>query len=149
MTKTRGGYHEVTVADARPGTRYTYCADGGIDFPDPASRSQPEGVHAPSEVISSAFDWTDNDWFGRPLREYIVYELHIGTFTPEGTFDAVISQLQRLVDLGITAVEIMPVAQFPGDRNWGYDGVYPFAVQSAVPRASNASSTHAMHIVFR
>src|SRR5687767_420668 len=99
--------------------------------PDPASRFQPEGVHGPSEVIDPAFAWTDSDWHGLPLRDYIIYELHIGTFTPEGTFDAAISRLDYLRELGITAVEIMPVAQFPGERNWGYDGVLPYAVHSS------------------
>src|SRR5262249_38603477 len=101
------------------------------DRPDPASRSQPEGVHGPSELIDPRFDWQEQNWRGIDLADLILYELHVGTFTPPGTFDGVIGQLDRLLDLGINAIEIMPVAQFPGRRNWGYDGVYPFAVQSS------------------
>ncbi len=111
--------------------RYMYRLDKGMERPDPASRFQPEGVHGPSAVIEDGFDWTDDNWFGLPLDHYIFYELHVGTFTPQGTFDKIISYLDYLVDLGITAIELMPVAQFPGNRNWGYDGVYPFAVQNS------------------
>src|SRR5439155_1521115 len=84
----------------------------------------------PSAVVDPAFAWEDADWFGRPLCDYVLYELHVGTFTPEGTFDAIIPHLDGLRDLGVTAIELMPVAQFPGTRNWGYDGVYPFAVHA-------------------
>ncbi|HAZ31533.1 MAG TPA: malto-oligosyltrehalose trehalohydrolase, partial [Dehalococcoidia bacterium] len=97
----------------------------------PASRFQPRGVHGPSQVIDSHFSWQDQNWAGLPLEEYIVYELHVGAFTEEGTFDAIIPYLDELKDLGITALELMPVAQFPGNRNWGYDGAYPFAVQDS------------------
>ncbi len=100
-------------------------------FPDPASRLQPEGVHQASQVVDLRFPWTDGAWRGLLLEQFVFYELHVGTFTKEGTFDAVIPHLQELADLGVTAIEIMPVAQFPGTRNWGYDGVYPFAVQSS------------------
>jgi len=92
---------------------------------------QPQGVHGPSQVVDSNFTWEEQGWSGLPLEEYIVYELHVGTFTTEGTFGAIITRLDELKDLGITAVELMPVAQFPGNRNWGYDGVYPFAVQDS------------------
>ncbi|HLO09782.1 MAG TPA: malto-oligosyltrehalose trehalohydrolase, partial [Desulfobacteria bacterium] len=99
---------------------------------DPASRFQPQGVHGPSMVIDpDAFSWVGLEWRGIPLSSYILYELHVGTYTPEGTFDAVIPRLDSLVGLGITAVELMPVSQFPGRRNWGYDGVFPFAVQES------------------
>ncbi len=126
------GYHEGTVSDARAGLCYRYRLDDGLERPDPASRFQPQGVHGPSMIVDpDAFDWTDQGWTGRPLRELILYELHVGTFTPEGTFDAIIPRLDYLRDeVGVTAIELMPVAQFPGTRNWGYDGVYPYAPQS-------------------
>ena len=114
-----------------PGARYLYRLDGGPERPDPVSRSQPEGVHGPSEVVDpAAFPWTDAGWRGVPLRELRLYELHVGTFTAEGTFDAVIPHLAALAALGLTAIELMPVAEFPGCRNWGYDGVHLFAPQS-------------------
>lgn len=124
------GYFEVTAEDVGPDTRYCYRLDGQRDRPDPASRFQPEGVHLASAVVDPQFAWTDQRWHGIPLHRYITYEMHVGTFTPEGTFDAAIAYLNDLTDLGITAVELMPVAQFPGGRNWGYDGVHPFAVQN-------------------
>jgi maltooligosyltrehalose trehalohydrolase len=123
------GYYQAVVKQTRPTMLYRYRLDGDKDRPDPASRSQPQGVHGPSQVVDQRFDWGDAGWFGTPLRDYIIYELHVGTFTPEGTFAAVIPYLDYLLELGITALELMPVAQFPGSRNWGYDGVYPFAVQ--------------------
>ncbi len=99
---------------------------------DPASRWQPDGVHGPSAVVDeTSFRWSDDDWTGIDLADTVLYEMHIGTFTAEGTFDAAIGQLERLVALGITTIEIMPVAAFPGVRNWGYDGVFPFAVQDS------------------
>jgi len=125
------GYHEGILEDVDPGALYLYRLDARLERPDPASRFQPQGVHGPSQVMDAGFDWTDDEWRGPPLRRYIFYELHVGTFTPEGTFDGVADQLDGLTALGITAVELMPVAQFPGERNWGYDGVYPFAVQSS------------------
>ena len=103
--------------------------DGGPELPDPASRAQPEGVHGPSQVVDLAYPWTDQAFRPAPLREWILYELHIGTYTESGTFTGAAAALDELVELGVTAVEIMPVAQFPGRRNWGYDGVFPFAVQ--------------------
>jgi len=125
------GYHSATVTDVPPGTRYLYLLDGGVERPDPASRWQPDGVHGPSEVCSRDFNWTDGAWRGMPLQDYVMYELHVGSFTPEGTFDSVIPRLQELRNLGVTAIELMPVAQFPGERNWGYDGSYPYAVQNS------------------
>ncbi len=122
------GYAEVTVDGAEPGTLYYYRLDER-DRPDPASRFQPGDVHGPSQIVADDFVWSDAAWRGVPIEEYIGYELHIGTFSHEGTFDGAIRWLDELRDLGITAVEIMPVAQFPGARNWGYDGVYPFAPQ--------------------
>jgi maltooligosyltrehalose trehalohydrolase len=123
------GYHVAEVHGVRPGDRYLFRLDGDAERPDPASRRQPLGVHGPSEVVEPSFEWTDTSWSGRPLRDLRFYELHVGTFSPQGTFDGVIERLADLRDLGVTAIELMPVAQFPGDRNWGYDGVYPFAVQ--------------------
>lgn len=124
------GYFELTAEGIGPGTRYFYRLAEQRDRPDPASRFQPDGVHGPSAVIDPQFDWTDEHWRGIPLHQYISYELHVGTFSPEGTFDGAIAHLDDLRDLGVTAVELMPVAQFPGGRNWGYDGVQPFAVQN-------------------
>jgi maltooligosyltrehalose trehalohydrolase len=130
MTQDARGYWQVSLSGLEAGTRYFYRLDDERDRPDPASRHQPEGVHGPSAVVDhGSFRWTDNAWRGLPLAEYVVYELHIGTFTPEGTFDAAIPRISELQQLGITAMELMPVAQFPGGRNWGYDGTYPFAVQ--------------------
>ncbi|MFB2892438.1 malto-oligosyltrehalose trehalohydrolase [Aerosakkonemataceae cyanobacterium BLCC-F50] len=132
MQQLEYGFWQVTSEDIEPGSRYVYQLEGTQEFPDPASYFQPEGVHKPSEVFDhSTFNWTDRDWKGIRLEDYIIYELHIGTFTPEGTFEAVIPRLTRLKELGINAIEIMPVSQFPGDRNWGYDGVYPYAVQDS------------------
>jgi maltooligosyltrehalose trehalohydrolase len=130
LEKRDRGYHHV-VTSANPGARYYYRLDGDKQRPDPASRFQPLGVHGPSEIVDSRFNWRDDDWQGTPLEDYVIYELHVGTFTPQGTFDAVIDYLDDLKRLGITAVELMPVAQFPGSRNWGYDGTYPFAVQNS------------------
>ena len=123
------GYHAGVLEGVPPGTRYLLQLDGGPERPDPASRCQAEGVHGPSMVVDPAFAWTDRGWAGRSLDDYVIYELHVGTFTAEGTFDAAARHLDELRDLGVTAVELMPVAQFPGERNWGYDGVFPFAVQ--------------------
>ena len=131
LAKGVQGYHQAIVEGVEPGSLYVYRLDGQKERPDPASRFQPQGVHGPSQVVDSRFAWEEQNWPGLPLEEYIVYELHAGAFTKEGTFEAIISYLDELKDLGITAVELMPVAQFPGDRNWGYDGVYPFAVQNS------------------
>ena len=132
LEPARHGYHRGLIEDTPPGSRYRYRLDGEGPFPDPASRSQPDGVNGPSEVVDPrAFEWSDSGWVGLPLRDLVFYELHVGTFTAEGTLDAVVPHLDGLVELGVTAVEIMPVAQFPGQRNWGYDGVYPYAVQNS------------------
>lgn len=126
------GYWEGVVAGVGPGSRYFFRLNGEHDRPDPASRYQPDGVHGPSEIIDQgAFAWSDHRWDGVSLEDLIIYELHVGTFTPEGTFAAVIPHLPELREMGVTAIEIMPVAQFPGERNWGYDGVHPFAVQKS------------------
>lgn len=126
-----GEYHSCSIFQIMPGALYYYRLPSNIERPDPASRFQPQGVHGPSQVIDHNFDWEDEDWRGIPLWEYIIYEIHVGTFTPQGTFSAIIPHLHYLKNLGITAIELMPVAQFPGTRNWGYDGVYPFAVQNS------------------
>jgi len=125
------GYHHAILDGVEPGNLYLYKLDDLKERPDPASRLQPEGVHDPSQVVDSSFPWDDGSWSGPFLRDYIIYELHVGTFTAEGTFDAIIPHLDELKELGITAMELMPVAQFPGSRNWGYDGVFPFAVQDS------------------
>ena len=122
------GWHELTVPDAQSGDRYLFRLPSGLEVPDPASRCNPEDVHLASEVVDpSKYDWQDSGWKGRPWFEAVVYELHIGTFTPEGSFAAAQARLPELVELGITVVELMPVADFPGQRGWGYDGVLLFA----------------------
>jgi len=125
------GYHQATVENVMPGSLYFYRLNGKTERPDPASKFQPQSVHGPSQVMDSNFSWQDEGWTGLPLEDHIIYELHTGTFTAEGTFNAIIPHLDMLRELGITALELMPVAQFPGNRNWGYDGVYPFAVQDS------------------
>jgi len=132
MLRSDEGYFSVTIqAEARAGDRYFYVAGKSRPLPDPVSRLLPEGVHGPTEIVDPArFTWTDHNWRGLPLSDYIIYELHTGTFTPQGTFAAAIEKLQYLKRLGITVIELMPVAAFPGKRNWGYDGVSPYAVQA-------------------
>jgi maltooligosyltrehalose trehalohydrolase len=128
LTRYPDGTWGLWIEGLRGGQRYRFAPDGQGQFPDPASRFQPEGVHGPSEVIDpSAFTWSDDAWRGISHDDLIIYELHVGTFTPEGTFAAAASRLPGLVALGVTAVELMPVAAFPGVRNWGYDGVDLFA----------------------
>ena len=135
MTAQRGGWHEAVVREARAGTRYWFELPDGTRVADPGSRYQPHDVTGPSEVVDpSAYRWADARWRGRPWHETVLYELHVGAFTPEGTFRAAIKHLPHLRDLGITGVELMPVADFPGRRNWGYDGVLPFAPDSAYGR---------------
>jgi maltooligosyltrehalose trehalohydrolase len=130
LEKEARGYHQI-VTEVKPGTQYFYRLDGKQERPDPASRFQPQGVHGPSEIVDSRFDWGDHSWPGIPLEDYIIYEVHVGAFTRAGTFESAIDYLDGLKSLGITAIELMPVAQFPGTRNWGYDGAYPFAVQDS------------------
>jgi len=131
MVSAKRGYFEATVEGVASDARYTYRLDGGDPRPDPVSRYQPEGVHGPSQLVDAQFEWHDAHWSGLALADYIIYELHVGTFTPEGTLDAIIGQLDDLRELGVTAIELMPLAQFPGTRNWGYDGVDLFAVQNS------------------
>lgn len=130
LNKENFGYWSAITSKIQNGTRYKILVNNN-DYPDPASLSQPDGVHGSSAAIDiTRFNWTDQQWNHIPLEQYIIYELHTGTFTAEGTFAAIEKKLDHLVSLGINAVEIMPVAQFPGKRNWGYDGVFPFAVQN-------------------
>jgi maltooligosyltrehalose trehalohydrolase len=120
------------TTDARAGDRYFYVVDNYQPVPDPVSRLLPEGVHGPTEIVDpNASQWSDVSWRGVELDDYIIYELHVGTFTPEGTFDGVIKQLEYLKKVGISVIEIMPVAAFPATRNWGYDGVSLYAVQAS------------------
>jgi len=133
MQRDAEGWHELVTA-AAAGARYRFVVGEGLLVPDPASRWNPEDVHGASEVVDpQAYIWR-NDWRGRPWHEAVVYELHIGTFSPEGTFAAAAARLPALAALGITAIELMPVADFPGTRNWGYDGVLPFAPDASYGR---------------
>ncbi len=126
------GWWQADVPNAAPGTDYRYILDGGEPLPDPRSPWQPQGVFGPSRVVDhSAFRWNDAGWQAPPLESALIYELHIGTFTPTGTFDAAIERLAHLVELGVTHVELMPVNEFPGARGWGYDGVDLYAPHSA------------------
>lgn len=129
------GWFEIDVEGAEHGTRYLFVMEDGTEVPDPASRFQPEDVHGPSEVIDPhRFAWADIGWRGRPWEETVIYEIHVGTFTQEGTFRAVIDKLDHLVELGITAIELMPIADFRGRWNWGYDGALLFAPDSTYGR---------------
>ncbi|HTZ79191.1 MAG TPA: malto-oligosyltrehalose trehalohydrolase [Stellaceae bacterium] len=135
MSAGGDGWHEVLVPGVGEGARYHYVIDGSQAVPDPASRFQPQDVHGPSEVIDAGrFEWSDGHWQGRPWHETVLYELHVGTFGKAGTFIGVIGELDRLAALGVTAIELMPVAAFAGARNWGYDGVLPFAPDSSYGR---------------
>lgn len=131
MEQDQRGYWRTVLHEGEQDTCYYYRLDDEKDRPDPASHYQPKGVHGPSQVIDHSFHWHDEHWGGVNLAEMIIYELHIGTFTPDGVFDAVIHRLDELKNMGVNAVEIMPIAQFPGNRNWGYDGVFPYAVQNS------------------
>ncbi len=132
MEKDSKGYWHTEIKNLPESALYLYRIDNEKERPDPASNFQPDGVHKPSQVVDhNNFKWEDENWKGINIKNYVIYELHIGAFTKEGTFEAVIPRLKELKELGITAIEIMPVSQFPGDRNWGYDGVYPFAPQNS------------------
>ena len=147
------GYCHAIVPTLGPSAQYLYQLDDNRRLPDPASRFQPQGVHGPSQIVEfDEFEWTDQGWKGTALENSVFYELHAGTFTREGTFDAVIPHLEELVDLGITTIELMPIGQFPGSRNWGYDGVYLFAPQNsyggpaALRRLVNAAHAHGLSV---
>lgn len=140
LTKDEFGWWRGTSDKIKNGTRYKVLVNDK-QLPDPASLSQPEGVHGASQAVDlHTFNWSDDEWNNIPLEDYLIYELHTGTFTPEGTFEAIEDKLDYLKELGVTAIEIMPVAQFPGERNWGYDGVFPFAVQHSY--GGNAGLMH-------
>jgi maltooligosyltrehalose trehalohydrolase len=132
MQKNTEGYFSAEVITDEKELRYFFKPENKKDFPDPASQYQPEGVHQASQTVDhSLYKWNDDHWKGLSLDEMIIYELHVGLFTPEGTFGAIIPRLDELKDIGINAIELMPVTQFPGSRNWGYDSVYPYAVQNS------------------
>ena len=154
MEPLGSGYHGAVANDITSGPRYFYRLEDGRELPDPASRFQPEGVHGPSQLVDTrALRWSDENWKGRALEGSVFYELHVGTYTSEGTFEAIISCLPKLVDLGVTTIEIMPIAQFPGTRNWGYDGVYEYAPQNSyggpqgLQRLVNAIHGHGLAVV--
>lgn len=157
--KDERGYHTLTTSKAPAGTRYRLEVNGEARFPDPASRFQPEGVHGPSEVVDlAAHRRQDASWKGIPLEQMVIYELHLGTFTPEGTLGAAADRLEYLQDLGINTVELMPVADFPGDRNWGYDHAALFApsrsygrpedLQQFVDRAHNLGIAVILDVIY-
>jgi maltooligosyltrehalose trehalohydrolase len=148
------GVWAATIPGVVAGDRYGFRIDGGDPLPDPTSRSQPDGVHGLSEVVDpTQFAWEDGNWPGMSLPDFVIYELHVGTFTPEGTFDAIVPRLGQLAALGITAIELMPVAEFPGNRNWGYDGVHIYAPHQAyggpegLRRLVNAAHQHGLGVV--
>lgn len=132
LQKMDRGYWSIITKEITPYSRYQFAMDDQPPLPDPASRSQPNGVHDASEALDlSAYTWQCNNWQNPKLEQYILYELHTGTFSEQGTFEGIVDHIPHLVSLGITAIELMPVAAFPGCRNWGYDGVYPYAVQES------------------
>jgi maltooligosyltrehalose trehalohydrolase len=134
MQPREGGWFELHVPGARAGTHYKFNIDGELDIPDPASHFQPEDVHGPSEVVDHTYDWQCIDWRGRPWDDAVFSEVHVGTYTPEGTFRAIVDRLDHLVETGITALELMPLSDFPGRWNWGYDGVLHYAPDSVYGR---------------
>jgi len=143
MRAQQDGWYERVVEGIAADAAYAFRIDGATTVPDPASRANPDGVHERSVVVDpAAYRWRDGGWRGRPWCEAVVYELHVGTFTAEGTFAAAVHRVDELVDLGVTAVELMPVAAFPGTRNWGYDGVLPFA-----PAACYGTPADLKHLV--
>jgi maltooligosyltrehalose trehalohydrolase len=154
MAAAAGGWFVADVLDAHAGDDYAFALDGGPPRPDPRSPWQPAGIHGPSRLVDHAgFEWSDATWRGTSLAGAILYELHVGTFTPAGTFDAVIDRLPELVGLGVTAIELMPVAEFPGERGWGYDGVDLFAPHHAyggpdgLKRLVDACHAHGLGVV--
>jgi maltooligosyltrehalose trehalohydrolase len=154
MSRAEDGVWSTTVRDAKPGTRYFYRLNADLRRPDPYSRFQPEGVHGPSEVVDpEAFQWHDQQWRGLGIQGLVIYQAHVGTATPEGTLDALIGQLPRLRKLGVTAVQLLPLAEFPGTRNWGYDSVDLFAVSrnyggpDALRRFVDAAHGHGLGVI--
>src|SRR5262249_56876078 len=131
MQRDAEGWYELTAPDTAAGALYKYRIDGEIEVPDPASHYQPDDVFGPSEVIDhDRYEWRTRDWRGRPWAETAILELHVGTFTPQGSFRSAIGKLDHVAASGITAIELMPVADFAGRRNWGYDGVLLYAPDS-------------------
>jgi malto-oligosyltrehalose trehalohydrolase len=152
MTPLEDGWHELATERASAGTLYRFELEDGMRVPDPASRHQPKDVHGPSQVIDPrAYQWSDTDWRGRPWHEAVIYELHVGAFTHEGTFRAAIGKLDHLVEIGVTAIELMPVADFAGQRNWGYDGVLLFAPDASYGSPDDlkalVEAAHAKHLM--
>ncbi len=152
MTRAGDGWHEADTRDAPAGALYRYRLDADLAVPDPASRFNPLDVHGPSEVVDpGAHEWGDAGWKGRPWHEAAIYEMHVGAFTADGTFAAATARLDELHDLGITAIELMPVAAFPGTRNWGYDGVLPYAPDASYGRPEDlkrfVDSAHARQMM--
>ena len=154
MNKAADGWHELLTTNATTGSRYRFGLPDGTKVPDPASRFQPEDVHGPSEVIDpESFEWSDDTWRGRPWVEAILYELHVGTFTRQGTFEAAIEKLGHLAELGVTAIELMCLSDFAGNRNWGYDGAMLYAPDSAYGRPEamkafiNAAHLHGIMVI--
>ncbi len=131
MTRDQQGYYSCQVSDVKPGDQYLFRVGKQAEYPDPASRHQPEGVHGPSAVVSLDYAWQDAQWRAPSMRNLVFYQLHVGTYTAAGTFEAIIPYLPRLHDLGVNALQLLPVAQFPGERGWGYDIASPFAVQQS------------------
>lgn len=132
MQKNKDGYFYLEVTGLLSDARYYFRPDGDKDYPDPASHFQPEGVHGPSQRVDhTSFVWHDQEWKGIPFNELVIYELHVGTFSREGTFEAIIPFLDEIAETGVNAIELMPVVQFPGNYNWGYDQTYPYAVQNS------------------
>src|SRR5215471_17706055 len=143
MVQLSDGWFEFVTDRASAGSLYRFQIDGEMNVPDPASRFQPRDVHGPSEVVDPRrFNWEDATWRGRPWREAIIYELHVGAFSTVGTFANVEEKLDYLVDLGVTAIELMPLSDFYGGRNWGYDGVLPYA-----PDASYGKPDDLKHLI--
>ena len=132
MGRAAGGWFEVGLTGARAEADYRFSVDGGTPLPDPRSPFQPEGTEGPSRPVDlGSFTWHDDSWRPPPLAASVLYELHVGTFTPEGTFAGVLTRVDDLLDLGVSAIELMPIVEFPGTRGWGYDGVFPFAPHHA------------------
>lgn len=153
MQKNDAGYWSTTCNNITAGTKYWYKLNNDVLRPDPASRWQPDGVHGASAVVANHFNWTDNNWTGMEPADMIIYELHTGAFSSQNNFQGIISKLDYLQSLGVTAIEVMPIAQFPGSRNWGYDGVFPFAIHNTYGTATdlkqlvNAAHQHGIAVI--
>src|SRR3984893_16216695 len=147
MEREATGYYSVLDSDSSPGTLYKYRLDGNL-VPDIASRFQPQGVHGPSQVVDGrSFRWTDSEWKPAALHELVIYELHVGTFTQEGTFDAIPERFDHLKGIGVNAIELMPIADFAGDTNWGYDGGSIYAPSRAYGKPDDLRSlVNAAHL---